>query len=115
MKDLIVRFNLSDDKYITAVRLVAGAVCALAETDVEAANDFKVSVTEGVIMLRNSGCEEVEIAFSCEGGVNASVTGFGGTPHAAENDFSVTLLSALLSGFDMEEKDGVVKRLLLRL
>ena len=45
MKEFSVRFDLSDSEFNTALRLVAGALCSLAEKDVDAAEDFKVCVT----------------------------------------------------------------------
>ncbi|MCD8201517.1 MAG: hypothetical protein LUD47_05580 [Clostridia bacterium] len=115
MKDLTVKFDLSDDRYITAVRLVAGAVCTLAETDIEAMDDFKVCVTESLIMLKNCGNRETEIKFSCEGGVSAEVTGLGGQLHEGDTDMSATLISALLSGVDIVKTGDAVTKLVLRL
>ena len=37
MKDLSVKFDLADSEFFTALRLVAGALCDVADTDVDAA------------------------------------------------------------------------------
>jgi hypothetical protein len=56
MKDLKISFALKDSEYMTALRLVAGAVCALGDVDIDSCEDFKVCVTESCIMLKNCKC-----------------------------------------------------------
>ena len=51
MKELSVKFNLADSEFYTALRLVAGALCSIADKDVDAAEDFKVCVTESALIL----------------------------------------------------------------
>ena len=50
MKELSVKFNLADSEFYTALRLVAGALCSIADKDVDAAEDFKVCVTESALI-----------------------------------------------------------------
>ena len=52
MKDLVLKFNLADSEYMTAVRLVTGAVCSVHEVDLDALEDFKVCVTESMRCVR---------------------------------------------------------------
>lgn len=114
MKDLSVKFSLEDSAYITALRLVAGVVCSAHDIDVDAAEDFKVCVTESVIILKESGFKEAEVVF---GGADAvcTVTGFCGSPKECENEFSLALISALVRGCDIDRKDGAIYKITLKL
>ena len=42
MKEFEVKFNLADSEYMTALRLVTGAVCTVHGLDVDTLEDFKV-------------------------------------------------------------------------
>ncbi len=55
MKKFSVEFNLRDSEYLTALRLVAGAVCSAGDFDVDTLEDFKVCVTESALILKNGG------------------------------------------------------------
>lgn len=114
MKDFSVSFYLSDSGYITALRLVAGAVCSAHDIDVEATEDFKVCVTESVIMLKNCGYERVNVVFGGES-AECSVTGEGGTPAESENDFSLALISALVEDCKIEKRGGITERVILKI
>lgn len=92
MKELQVRFHLLDSAYMTALRLVAGAVCSAHDVDIDAAEDFKVCVTESVIILKNCGFDAVNVTFGGDG-VCCTVEGEGGNPIAGENEFSLALIS----------------------
>ena len=56
MKKFSVEFNLCDSEYMTALRLVAGAVCSAADVDVDTLEDFKFCITESALILKNGGC-----------------------------------------------------------
>ena len=60
MKKFSVEFNLRDSEYLTALRLVAGAVCSAGDFDVDTLEDFKVCVTESALILKNGGFEKVK-------------------------------------------------------
>ena len=45
MKAFTVSFSLADSEYMTALRLAVGAGCAVAETDIDGAEDMNVCVT----------------------------------------------------------------------
>lgn len=114
MKRFKINFALADSEYMTAVRLVVGAICSAADVDVDAAEDFKVCVTESCIILKNSGFEEVEIEFNTSGGVTATVSGlYGGALQAGDNDFSLALVSALVSSCNIEKQDDVISKVIL--
>lgn len=115
MKRFKIHFELADSEYMTAVRLVVGAICSVADIDIDAAEDFKVCVTESCIILKNSGFEEAEIEFCTADGVTAAVSGLrGGAAQSGDNDFSLALVSALVSSCDIEKQGGVISKVILR-
>ena len=64
MKDFTVKFHLADSEYMTALRLVCGAVCSAHGLDLDELEDFKVCVTESAIILKNCGFESVTATFT---------------------------------------------------
>lgn len=115
MKDFKISFSLADSEYMTALRLAVGAVCAAADIDVDAAEDLKVCVTESCLILKGSGFDGVEIVLSTQGGVKASVAGVGGAACECDNEFSLALISALVSSCEIARDGGVINKLLLTL
>jgi len=115
MKTFSVEFCLADSEYMTALRLAVGAVCALADTDVDSAEDMKVCVTESCLILKRCGFERVKVSLGVEGCVCANVSGFGGTPAESDNEFSLALISALVASCDIERKEGVISSVSLKL
>ncbi len=115
MKDFKVSFCLEDSAYITALRLVAGAVCSAHDIDVDTAEDFKVCVTESVLILKGCGFGCAEAVFSGDGGVTCTVEGAGGSPKAGENEFSLALISALVKSCDIEKRGEIIKRVTLKI
>ncbi len=115
MKELSVKFNLADSEFYTALRLVAGALCSIADKDVDAAEDFKVCVTESALILKNCGFESVTAVFSADGGVKAVLAGNGGTPAEADNDLSLALIGALVEKCGIDKRDGVISSVTLEL
>ncbi len=115
MKELSVKFNLADSEFYTALRLVAGALCSIADKDVDAAEDFKVCVTESALILKNCGFESVTAVFSTDGGVKAVLAGNGGTPAEADNDLSLALIGALVEKCGIDKRDGVINSVTLEL
>lgn len=113
MKDFIVEFNLSDDGYFTALRLVAGAVCSSADMDLDGIEDFKLCVTESALILKNGGFERVKAVFSSQDGVRAEISGAGGTPAECENALSLSLISALVGKCDISRVKGVINKVTL--
>ena len=114
MKEFTVKFRLSDSAYMTALRLVAGAVCSIKDIDVDTSEDFKVCVTESAIILKNCGFEEAVFDFKADDGVSCAVTGEGGNPVKSENAFSLALVSALVSDCKIDGDDGIIKRVVLK-
>ncbi len=115
MKELSVEFDLRDSEYMTALRLVAGAVCSAADVDVDMLEDFKVCVTESALILKNGGFERVKASFGMGDGVTAEICGFGGQPEKGDCELSLALVGALVSECDFNGKDGIIDRVTLKI
>lgn len=115
MKEISVKFHLEDSAYMTALRLVAGAVCSAHDLDLDALEDFKVCVTESAIILKNCGFESVSVKFFEGDLLCCEMEGEGGTPCACENEFSLALISALVKECDFGRKDGIIHRVTLKI
>ncbi|MCD8308666.1 MAG: hypothetical protein LUD19_02335 [Clostridia bacterium] len=116
MNDLVIEFDLADDKYFTALRLAAGAVCTIAEKDVDAAEDFKVCVSESALILKNNGFKHMKASLCVNGGVKACVTGEGGSAHAeGDNELSLALIGALVTSCSFKKSGNVISSVTLEL
>ncbi len=113
MKSLSVEFYLGDSEYMTALRLVAGAVCSTADVDVDMLEDFKVCVTESALILKNGGFEKVRAVFSADGGVTAEIEGEGGQTKAGDCELSLALIGALVERCDITKQDGIISKVTL--
>ncbi|MCD8294850.1 MAG: hypothetical protein LUE27_06395 [Clostridia bacterium] len=116
MNKLKLEFDLKDSVYNTAIRLVAGAVCMINDEDIDDMEDFKVCVTESLLILRSSGYEHAECVFSADGGTMCLVSGQGGAPaDNADNDLSLALISALVKKCDIRKSGGVIRSIQLEM
>ena len=115
MKVFTVEFYLSDSEYLTALRLVAGAVCSAADVDIDALEDFKVCVTESALVLKNGGFERVKAQFETEKSVTATLEGFGGKAKKGDSELSLALIGALVESCEIEEKNGIIDRITLKI
>ena len=115
MKDLSVKFDLADSEFFTALRLVAGALCSVAEKDVDAAEDFKVCVTESALILKNCGFKSLCASCSADVGVKAVLKGEGGEPAEADNELALARIGALVEKCGIDRKDGVISSVTLEL
>ena len=115
MKNFCVNFSLQDSEYMTALRLAVGAVCSIADIDVDAAEDMKVCVTESCLILKSCGFEDVNVALDISDGVKVTVEGVGGSLKASDNEFSLALVSALVTNLDIERQGGAICKLVLSL
>ena len=115
MKNFKVSFCLSDSKYFTAVRLAVGGVCAAADLDVDSAEDFKVCVTESCLILKNCGFDGAEITLGTDDGLTAEICGFDGAALAeGQNEFSLALISALVSSCDIVREGAAISKIVLK-
>lgn len=115
MKTFTVEFYLTDSEYMTALRLVAGAVCSAADVDVDELEDFKVCVTESALILKNGGFERVKAEFDTVKGVSATLTGLGGNAKKGDSELSLALIGALVESCDINENKGIIDRITLKI
>ena len=115
MKAFTVEFYLSDSEYLTALRLVAGAVCSAADIDIDKLEDFKVCVTESALILKNGGFEKVQAQFDTQKNVTAILTGSGGKPQKGDSDLSLALIGALVESCDINKNKGIIDRITLKI
>lgn len=115
MKSFNIEFCLADSEYMTALRLAVGAVCAVADVEIDSAEDMKVCVTESCLILKGCGFDGVKVSLGTEGGVHAVVEGVGGSPTECDNEFSLALVSALVTECALEKKNGAISKLTLKL
>lgn len=115
MKEFKINFCLADSEYMTALRLAVGAVCSAADLDVDSAEDMKVCVTESCLVLKGCGFENAEVILKTQGGIVAEVAGIGGNPVACDNEFSLALVSALVSSLETERCGEAISKLKLAL
>ncbi len=86
-------------EYLTTVRLTTGGLCALAGFDVDAAEDYKVCVTESLLILKRNGFRSANIQFTVDETLGCVVCGLEGgaeVEETLEDEISRALLSALL-------------------
>lgn len=111
MKNFSIVFPL-DDEFFTTVRLTTGGICALAGFDVESAEDFKVCVTESLLLLKRNGFKQATIAYTVEEPMVCEIVGSNRTGEkqaGAEDEISFALLQALLGEVAFEkDMDGDV-------
>lgn len=102
-------------EYLTTVRLTTGGLCALAGFDVDSAEDFKVCVTESLLILKRNGFREASIDFSVGEKLGCAVEGkrlIGEREEALEEEISRALLAALLGEVDfVKDADGRVQKI----
>lgn len=115
MKQFEIKFCLADSEYMTALRLAVGAICSVGELDVDAAEDMKVCVTESCLILKGCGFESAKVTLKTQGGFSAEISGEGGTPVPCDNEFSLALVSALVSKVDIERHSEAIYKLTLAL
>lgn len=113
MKQFKIEFNLADSEYLTALRLVAGAICSVAGKDIDCAEDFKVCVTESALILKNSGFERLTATFCTEDGVSAVLSGEGGEAKEADNELSLALIGALVGRCEISRSGGIINTVTL--
>ena len=112
MKNFKISFPL-ESEYFTTVRLTTGGLCALAGFDVDASEDYKVCVTESLLILKRNGFLRAQIEFSVGEALACSVNGLdkcGEKEETFEDEISYALLSALLGKVEfVKDGDSVVK------
>jgi hypothetical protein len=86
-------------EYLTTVRLTVGGLCLAANFDVESTEDFKVCVTECLLILKRNGYTRAKIDFTVGETLAVRVKGASDVvveDDSPENEISYALLEALL-------------------
>ncbi len=94
-------------EYLTTVRLTTGGLCALVGFDVDAAEDYKVCVTESLLILKRNGFSSASIEFSVGEALGCRVVGAeenGEMENGLEEEISHALLSALVGDVSFVKK-----------
>ena len=100
-------------EYLTTVRLTTGGLCSLAGFDVDTAEDYKVCVTESLLILKRNGFSRASIEFTVGDALGCVLCGVGEIGEmgdSLEDGISKALLHAFLGNVDfVKESDRVVK------
>ena len=100
-------------EYLTTVRLTTGGLCTLVGFTLDEAEDYKVCVTESLLILKRNGFTRAEIEFSLSEVLGCKVSGLdanGEKGEDLEDEISRALLSALVGKVEfLKENDRVVK------
>ena len=101
-------------EYLTTVRLTTGGLCSLVGFDVDLAEDYKVCVTESLLILKRNGFESAEIEFTVGEALACRLSGCGvcgEKTECLEEEISRALLSALLGRveFKTDAQDRVTE------
>lgn len=102
MEKFCVELPLTGE-YLTTVRLTTGGLCTLVGFDVDAAEDYKVCVTESLLILKRNGYTRASICFTVGEALACQVSGTqkdGEKQDALEDEISRALLSALLGNVE---------------
>ena len=109
MEKFSVQLPLTGE-YLTTVRLTTGGLCALVGFDVDAAEDYKVCVTESLLILKRNGFISAAIEFTVGEALGCKVVGKeeGGereSDNEIEAALSVSLLSALVGNVEFTKEE----------
>jgi hypothetical protein len=111
MEKFSMRLPLSGD-FFTTVRLTTGGLCSLVGFDVDGAEDYKVCVTECLLILKRNGFSHAEIDFTVGEMLSCEARGVGETGEketGLDDEISYALLNALLGEIRVEKNaDGTV-------
>ena len=108
MENFSVTLPLTGE-YLTTVRLTTGGLCALVGFDVDFAEDFKVCVTESLLLLKRSGYTTATIDYTVGEALGCHVVGKdkgGEKEDSPEDEISRALLSALLGDVEWEADEN---------
>ena len=112
MEKFLVELSLTGE-YLTTVRLTTGGLCALVGFDVDAAEDYKVCVTESLLILKRNGFTRASITFMIGEELGCCVCGnekTGKAENSIEDEISRALLAALVGEVEfVKDGDGMVQ------
>lgn len=110
MDTISLRLPLKDE-YITSVRLTVGGLCAVMDFDVDTTEDYKVCVTESLLILKRCGYKSVQVAFTLGETLKTKLSAEdkSGDKETGEDDISFALLNALIGNATfLKDSDGDV-------
>ena len=96
-------------EYLTTVRLTTGGLCSVADFDVDSAEDFKVCVTESLLILKRNGYRRATIEFGVGDSLSCKISGLDFEQierEEMEDEISYALLNALLGKVVFTKNDG---------
>ncbi len=103
---------LDDASLMTTVRLTVGGLAAAAGLDVDAGEDFKVCVTESLLIFKRNGYALANARFTLDNGIAASLTAehpsVSREDCALEDEISYALLGALVDEASFEKNGNAV-------
>lgn len=112
MEKFLVELPLAGE-YLTTVRLTTGGLCSLAGFDVDGAEDYKVCVTESLLILKRNGYTRASIAFTVGEALACTVCGkekTGKKEDSMEDEISRALLAALVGEVEfVKDEEGEVQ------
>ena len=101
-------------EYLTTVRLTTGGLCALVGFNVDETEDFKVCVTESLLILKRNGYDTASITFTVGEALRCELVGVGARGEktdAFEDGISSALLSALVGNVAFTKEQEIVTRI----
>ena len=102
-------------EYLTTIRLTTGGLCSLVGFDVDMAEDYKVCVTESLLILKRNGFTRADITFTVGEALACCVQGTQQTGEREanmEDEISRALLCALLGKVEfISGADGNVEKI----
>ncbi len=114
MDKFFVQLPIAGD-YLTTVRLTTGGLCALVGFDVDTAEDYKVCVTESLLILKRNGYANAKITFTVGETLGCELCGtdfVGAEEDNLENEISTALLRALVGEVTfVEGANGKVEKI----
>ena len=114
MEKFFIELPLTGE-YLTTVRLTTGGLCALAGFDVDATEDYKVCVTESLLILKRNGYTRASIVFTVGEALGCAITGeecYTQAEKNMEDELSYALLTALLGKVDFEKDEtGALRKI----
>ena len=114
MEKFYVQLPLTGES-LTTVRLTTGGLCALAGFDMDATEDFKVCVTESLLILKRNGYTSASIDFTVGESLQCAVCGKetgGEIVDGMEDEISRALLSAVVGEVDFTVGEtGIIEKI----
>ena len=114
MEKFSVQLPISGE-YLSTVRLTTGGLCSLMGFDIDSAEDFKVCVTESLLILKRNGYLSANIRFTVGETLGCEIVGedlSGKEEDGLENEISKALLCALVGNVEfVDGDDGKVQNI----